>query len=273
MGPVLILGNPAKDGVVQAVEETRRRLERDFGVAAVDLEGELDLSEVDAEWAIVFGGDGALLSVARRMGERPLPTLMVNFGRLGFLTEVEYKQLDDALDRVRSEKVHVRMRMRLCAEVGEWRRYALNDVVVTARETGRLFHVSVRIAGHEALRYAGDGVVIATPTGSTAYSLAAGGPILDPELNATVITPLCAHTLSQRPLVIPADHKVQLSVSETQAAGLVIVDGQSRHAIGAGDELVVKEAKVPFPLIRVGLRSHYSRLRRRLGWGGRPKYA
>ena len=272
-GPVLVLGSRDKRTVREAVDRTCARLERDFGIAAVDLDHEIDPSAVKASWAIVFGGDGAILSASRRMGEKPIPVLAVNFGRLGFLTEVEYSNLDDALDRILEGKAHVRERMRLTAQVGEWRHTALNDVVVQGAMGGRLFRVAATIQGREALRYAGDGIVIATPTGSTAYSLAAGGPILDPELEATVITPLAAHALAQRPLVIPSYEKIELYLRERDPPGRVVVDGQVQCSFHGKDRVTVQRADTPFLLVRVGDKSYYSRLRRILGWGGQPKYA
>jgi len=273
MGPVLVIGSRDKAGVVEAVQAVEKRLEHDFGIGAMDLDGKEDLHDVDAKWALVFGGDGAILSAARRMGDRPLPTLAVNFGRLGFLTEIESKQLDDALARVAEGKVDLRERMRLEVKVGKWKYDALNDAVVTGVRSGRVFHIAARIDGREAFRYAGDGVVVATPTGSTAYSLAAGGPILDHELEAIVITPLCAHALSQRPLVLPSDHAVEFYLRDEDQAGRVVVDGQVSRRIVPGDKVKVRKAKQPFIFIRVGLRSYYSRLRKILGWGGGPKYS
>jgi NAD+ kinase len=273
MGPVIVLGSAHKPDVREAVEKCRPRLEKDFGVREIDLTGARDLRGVDAKWALVFGGDGAILSAARRMGDTPLPTLAVNFGRLGFLTEVEYKQLDDALDRIAAGRIHLRDRMRLEATMGDWGFTALNDVVVTGVRSGRVFHVSARIGGREAFSYAGDGVVVATPTGSTAYSLAAGGPILDHDLEAIVITPLCAHTLSQRPLVLPSHTAIELYLRETDPPGRVVVDGQVSRQMEPSERVRVRRAKRPFTLIRVGLRSYYSRLRRILGWGGGPKYS
>ena len=273
MGPVLILGSRLKAGVLEAVEEVTPRLEKDFGIAALDLDGRDDLSGVKADWAIVFGGDGAILSASRRMGLKPIPTLAVNFGRLGFLTEIDAGHLSDALDKVRDEKFGIKNRMRLKMVCGEDNAFALNDVVFTTSVTARLIRVGVKIAKREALRYAGDGVVVATPTGSTAYSLAAGGPILDPDLEATVITPLAAHTVSQRPLVIPADQRIELFLDEDEREGAVVVDGQERFSVHNGDVVIVEKAEHPFPLIRVSARSYYARLRRILGWGGRPKYS
>ena len=271
MGPVVVLASSPKQAVKDAVEEFRGPLDAEFGIAAIDTDGTLDLETVDAEWAIVFGGDGAILNASRRMGKHPIPTLAVNFGRLGFLSEVEFDQLKDALARLKAGKLKARSRMRLTAQVGDWKMYALNDVVVVAAQGGRLFRVAAKIERREAIRFAGDGVVIATPTGSTAYNLAAGGPILDPELEATVITPLAAHTLSQRPIVIPATQEVDLYVREGDPPGRVVVDGQAAHDIGEGDRLIVRKAKEPFQLFRVGRRSYYTRLRKMLGWGGEPK--
>lgn len=272
MGPVAVYGSASKKGVVDAVDSILPRLRRDFGVTLVDLDGSADpRADDDAEWAILFGGDGAVLSLSRRMGDRPIPTLAVNFGKLGFLTEVEAGQVDDALGRVKEGRVKLRERMRLEACIGDWSCLALNDVVVSGRQSGRVFHVSARIGGHEALRYAGDGVVIATPTGSTAYSMAAGGPILDPEIAATVITPLCAHALSHRPLVVSNRDSIELYLRPSDPAGRVVLDGQISRELGLEERVFVRDAKSPFVLIRLGVRSHYARLRRMLGWGSRPK--
>ncbi len=273
MGPVVVLGNAKKSGVKDAVAACRARLEKEFGVVAVDLEGVLDLSQIEAKWALVFGGDGAILSAARRMGDRPLPTLAVNFGRLGFLTEVDARQIDEALDAIRERRFTLKERMRLTASVGEWSYDALNDVVLTGLQSGRVFHVSCRIGGEEAFAYAGDGVVVATPTGSTAYSLAAGGPLLDHDLEAIVITPLCAHTLSQRPLVIPGQQSMEFRLHGREQAGRVVVDGQVSREFGAAERALVRRAERPFVFIRLGLLSYYGRLRRILGWGGGPRYA
>ncbi len=273
MGPVLVLGDRKKDGVADAVEEYSDRLESEFGIAAIDLDGTLDVQTVQAEWALVFGGDGAILNAARRMGNQPIPTLSVNFGRFGFLTEIEYKQLPKALDRIKAGKTRITRRLRLIAQCGDWREFALNDVVISAAENGRMFDVGVSIAGHDALRYSGDGVVVATPTGSTAYSLAAGGPILEPGLEAIVITPLCPHALSQRPLVISSDDAIELTVGSRNDEGVAAMDGQVRKALATGDRVKVTSAGSPFLLLRVGIRSYYTRLRKMLGWSGTPKYA
>ncbi|MEM8883610.1 MAG: NAD(+)/NADH kinase [Planctomycetota bacterium] len=273
MGPVLVIGDRRKPAVEAAVEEIRPRLEKDFGVADIDLDCCVDVPTTKAAWAIVFGGDGAILAASRRMGENPIPTLAVNFGRLGFLTEAESKELPAALDRIAAGKFGLKQRMRLRMQLGDEIAYALNDVVFASTMTARLIHVVARINRKEALRYAGDGLVVATPTGSTAYSLAAGGPILDPDLHATVITPLAAHTLSQRPLVIPSRERIELLLDEGEQEGTVVVDGQWRREVRAGDVVDVRTAEKPFEMIRVGLKSYYARLRRILGWGGRPKYS
>ena len=272
MGPVLVLGDQEKEGVADAVEEYRGRLANEFGIAAIDLEGTVDVQSVKAEWALVFGGDGAILSAARRMAGHPIPTLSVNFGRFGFLTEIEFKQLPKALDRIKAGRTRITKRMRLIAQCGDWHEFALNDVVVSAVD-GRMFDVIASIAGSDALNYSGDGVVVATPTGSTAYSLAAGGPILEPGLEAIVITPLCPHALSQRPLVIPSTQALELAVGSRNREGLAVVDGQVRKRLATGDRLKVTSADSPFLLLRVGLRSYYTRLRKMLGWSETPRYA
>ena len=272
MGPVLVLGNDRKAGVSEAVAEVRPRLEKDFGVAAVDLKGDLDIGSAEAGWCLVFGGDGAMLNAARRMATNPIPTLGVNFGKFGFLTEVRFGELPTALDRIAHDQFHIRERLMLLAQVRDWQVHGLNDVVVHGAPIGRLFRFNVSIQKRKASAYAGDGLVIATPTGSTAYNLAAGGPILDPDLRAIAVTPLAAHSISQRPLVVPADQSIEIRVEEDGAKGLVSVDGQVRQEIGPHDVLRVAAAEKSFKLVRVGVRSYYSILRQKLGWSGAPKY-
>lgn len=272
MGPVLVLGNDRKAGVADAVAEVRPRLEKDFGVAAIDLKGDLDVCSVGAGWCLVFGGDGAMLNAARRMAKDPIPTLGVNFGKFGFLTEVRFSELPTALNRIAQDQIRIRERLMLRAQVRDWQVYGLNDVVVHGSPVGRLFRFSVLIEKRKAAAYAGDGLVIATPTGSTAYNLAAGGPILDPDLRAIAVTPLAAHSISQRPIVIPGDQPIEIRVEEEGAKGLVSVDGQVRHEIGPNDVLRVAAADKSFKLIRVGVRSYYRMLRQKLGWSGVPKY-
>ncbi len=269
---MLVLGNDRKVGVSEAVAEVRPRLEKDFGVAAVDLKGDLDIATAKAGWCLVFGGDGAMLNAARRMAQDPIPTLGVNFGKFGFLTEVRFSELSTALDRIASDQFRIRERLMLLAQVRDWQVYGLNDVVVHGAPVGRLFRFNVLIEKRKAAAYAGDGLVIATPTGSTAYNLAAGGPILDPDLRAIAVTPLAAHSISQRPIVIPDDHSIEIRVQEEGAKGLVSVDGQVRREIGPKDVLRVETAEKSFKLVRVGVRSYYSILRQKLGWSGAPKY-
>lgn len=240
-----------------------------------DLGGEVPAWARDAEFLVVLGGDGTLLQAARAVAQAETPILGVNLGHLGFLTEVEVPQLWDVLPRILSGDFEVEERMMLRTRVlragREAARFlALNEVVISKGVFARLIQLELFIGGCLVEDYWSDGLIIATPTGSTAYSLSAGGPIVSPQLEVLVITPICPHTLSARSLVISHHEQVRVRAWATHREMAVTIDGQRGYRLEPGDELEVSKAVETARLIRQRGWSFYEVLRRKLKEGPQP---
>jgi len=224
-----------------------------------------------ADLVIVLGGDGTLLSVAREAGARSVPILGVNLGTLGFLAEVnpeeQYALLEDIL--AGDYRTSQRMRLDVRAERGGrelLRALALNDAVLSRTDLSRMIDLETSADGVLVTRYHGDGLIVSTPTGSTAYTLSAGGPILLPGSRVYVLTPICPHTLTQRPLVLPADSRIEITVRGSEAAQLT-VDGQVGEVLHDGDVVTVTADAPPAEFVVAPGRSRFDILRSKLGWG------
>src|SRR5438093_3880632 len=233
---------------------------------------------VDAvDLVLVLGGDGTLLAMADRIGEArsPIPILGVNFGSLGFLTEVTLPELYPTLEAAVGGRVHIEERLMLRsttirggATVAE--HIALNDVVVTKGARSRMIDLSVSVGDEFVTRVKADGLIVATPTGSTAYNLASGGPIVQPSVDALIVTPIAPHTLTNRPIVIPATSPVRVHpLIENRDEVFVTFDGQAGFQLEVGDEIRVCRAEAPLRLIRPSTRSYFEVLRQKLKWGER----
>ncbi|UCE87029.1 MAG: NAD(+)/NADH kinase [Deltaproteobacteria bacterium] len=246
--------------------ESARWLDRE-GVSRAELAASVDL-------IIVLGGDGSLLAVARKVGPRPVPILGVNLGTLGFLTEVTCDEVFTALEQILAGdfRTESRMRLEVCAERGGSelvRHLALNDVVLTKTALARMIDLDMHADGRTVTTYHSDGLIVSTPTGSTAYSLSAGGPILDPGLAAIVVTPICPHTLAQRPLVLPESSNIEIRVRSTGAAVQLTVDGQVGVELGEADLVRVRRSEHPVHLVVSPFRNYFEVLREKLRWGER----
>jgi NAD+ kinase len=274
---VAILGNGTKPTVGTEATRIVRAVEDHPGLntAVVDLASVTDLSGLPAEVALVLGGDGTVLHTARRMRDAPTPVLGVNLGRLGFLAELTPDELLGRLDDLAARRYSVSELMTLSCTLepksGQARTFrGLNDVVLRAAPTFHLLEIGLSIDGEDVMTYRGDGLIVATPVGSTAHSLSAGGPILPPEARMFVVTPLCAHTLTQRPLV-DADHKVyELTPLAERVATVLVVDGQVQVPVEAGDRIIIRAGETPLPMVRLPGHSFYRTLRDKLGWGALP---
>lgn len=231
----------------------------------------------DVDMVVVLGGDGTLLSMADSIGAAgsAIPILGVNFGSLGFLTEVTLPELYRSLDAALTGRAHVEERMMLRAitrrggKVFE-RSIALNDVVITKAARSRMIDLSVSVSNEFVTRVKADGLIIATPTGSTAYNLSAGGPIVEPSVDALLLTPIAPHTLTNRPVVIPANAVVRVQPNMTDRdEAFVTFDGQAGFQLQGGDDIEVSRADKPLRLIRPSTRSYFEVLRTKLKWGER----
>lgn len=224
-----------------------------------------------AEGVIVLGGDGALLATARFLATVDVPILGVNMGYLGFMTEIEVVDLEFAVGRLIRDEFTLEERMMLAAAARRQGReeggfLALNDVVITHRHFTRMVRLKAFVGGQSVGTYRADGLIVATPTGSTAYSLSAGGPILHPRLSAIVLTPICPHSLQARSLVIGPEEEVKVLVTGPSEV-LLTVDGQFGCELGQEDEVVIRRAEHATRLIKLKGRSFYEILRTRLDDG------
>lgn len=223
------------------------------------------------EFAIVLGGDGTLLSAARALAPMKVPILGVNLGSLGFLTEVPLPDLYSALQAVIADKCEVEVRSMLQAAVfrdGQQLadQHALNDVVISKTTIARLASFDIFINGEFVSGYRGDGLIISTPTGSTAYNLAAGGPILVPQVEGMVITPICPHSLSHRPLVVRDSVEIEINVKSATDEAFLSIDGQIGIPVAEGDRLVCRKSPYTTKLMRLE-KSFFEVLRTKLKWG------
>jgi len=227
----------------------------------------------NADLVIAIGGDGTMLYASRLARESGTPILGINRGRLGFLADVPTDEMIASVDQVLSGNYSRDSRMLLEAhlhkESGEQcTGFALNDVVLQRRETGRMVDFSTEVAGHFVNTHSGDGLIIATPTGSTAYALSCGGPIIEPQLNAVAIVPICPHTLTDRPLVIPADQPIEVVLLERDdTKAEITVDGHSMGEIRPADRLIIAASEQRIVLIHPPGYDFYGILRSKLLWG------
>ncbi len=229
----------------------------------------------DLELVIAFGGDGTLLGAAHfvALAGVDVPVLGINLGHLGFLTEVSRAEMIDALEAVLARRTHTETRLMLCGRVERAgrtvaKRLALNDIVVTRGPLSRMIEVDVSVDGLLVTHVKADGVIVATATGSTAYNLSAGGPIVLPSVDAMVLTPIAPHALSNRPVVLPATATVVLKPAIEPNEDLVATfDGQFGVALQPDDAIVVTRAERVVTLLRVTSRTHFDMLREKLRWG------
>lgn len=225
-----------------------------------------------ADMLIVLGGDGTMLNAARLVEEREIPILGVNMGGLGFLTEVSVDTLYPTLVKIFAGEYHVDERLMLRARIdrhGEHVAQAtvLNDVVVSKGTLARMIEIQISINGQFVTRLRGDGLIIASPTGSTAYSLSAGGPIINPSVQALILTPICPHTLAHRPLVIPSSVALEVVLTGRDEGAMTTFDGQVGVAMVQGDTVTIGTSDHRTRLIRFPDHTYYDVLRRKLRWG------
>ncbi|MCY1021171.1 NAD(+)/NADH kinase [Pyxidicoccus sp. MSG2] len=227
-----------------------------------------------ADLVVVLGGDGTLIYAARMLGGRGVPILGVNLGSLGFMTEVPVEELFTTLDGVLTGRFQVDSRMKLTCRLIRGGRTLiedeiLNDVVINKGALARIADHETSIDGVPITTYKADGVILATPTGSTAYSLSAGGPIVHPSVDCTVLSPICSHALTQRSIVVPADRVIRVTLRSETADTYLTLDGQTGHGLQGGDCIEVVRSPNRVNLVRNPRVAYFSILRQKLHWGER----
>lgn len=232
------------------------------------------MAEKKPDFVLVLGGDGTMLAAARAVAQAGIPILGVNLGSLGFLTEVPVEELYDTLQALVDNRLTIESRSMIhCHLMRNGERLvhydAMNDAVVAKSAMARIIEFDIRVNGEKVATYRADGLVVATPTGSTAYSLAAGGPIVAPDVNAFVITPISPHMLTHRPVVVNDRNEVQVMIKSVQEEAFLTVDGQVGISVLDGDVITCKRSARQVSLLRLTKRTFFDVLRTKLKWGER----
>ena len=236
---------------------------KDLDAASVDL---------DADLIVVLGGDGTMIATARMIGDRDVLVLGINYGSLGYLTDFRIEEMFPALEsiaaggyeidkRVMLEVQHLRGQNKLAAG------RVLNDVVINKAALARIIEIEVKLNGLFVNSFRADGLIVATPTGSTAYNLSAGGPIVYPSMNAVVLTPICPFTLTNRPIVVPDRAEIELTLDNENEGVVLSLDGQTGYPMKAGDRVVIRKSDITFNLVQPANRNYFDVLRDKLKWG------
>ncbi len=227
---------------------------------------------LQTDLVVVLGGDGTMISTARMVGQMDVLVLGINYGSLGYLTDVRMEEMFTALEAVIRGDFEIERRVMLDAE--HWRddqRLAagrvLNDVVINKAALARIIEIDVRLNELFVNSFRADGLIVSTPTGSTAYNLSAGGPIIYPSMNAVVVTPICPFTLTNRPLVVPDNAEISLKLKDENEGVVLSLDGQIGYPMRAGDRVQIRKSKTTFNLVQPANRNYFDVLRDKLKWG------
>lgn len=285
MKSIGIIANPKKPKVKKIIEQMilwaeKNKIDCYLSEELKDLVEEkeklLPLSSLPdkSEVLISLGGDGTMLKTARTVGEIGNPVLGINLGSLGFITETTTNDLESTLNRLLNKEYKVEKRMVLKAKIDLMNQpyvFALNDVVLDKGGVARLIQMHLYDKDEFVCSYSADGLIISTPTGSTAYSLASGGPIINPKINAIIVAPICPHTLASRPIIFSEKGNLKIVVECDQRDALLTIDGQIAKTLKSGTSVLVSKAEHTVNLIKFPESSFYSVLRKKLHWGARPR--
>jgi len=251
-------------------EIERERIEHETG-CAVTVVDDTDIAK-QVDLMLVLGGDGTMIATARMVADTELPVMGVNYGGLGYLAEFPIEELFPALEAILRGEYQVQQRVMLSVEM--WRgdelttrNRVLNDVVVNKSALARIIEIEAYLNRQFVNSFRADGLIVATPTGSTAYNLSAGGPIIFPSMNAVVITPICPFTLSNRPIVVPDDSVIEIRLMTRNEEVALTLDGQVGLPMQAGDRVTIRKSKAAFNLVQPPNRNYFDVLRNKLKWG------
>jgi NAD+ kinase len=277
--PKLILfGDPKRPHAVEAMDRFRSFATDKAEILSNCLETLCSTEALRlADYAVVFGGDGTILGAARQLCESKVPVIGVNVGKLGFLAEFSLQELTEHFDRIKKGDVLIEKRMILHCTVlrqGQtiFESTAVNDVVVTAGAPFNMVEMKLAVQRQKLAVCCSDGMIVSTPTGSTAYNLSAGGPILSGNLSAIVITPLCPHSLSFRPIVINADNTLEIQLVRLNEQTTLLLDGQLQQRLELGDVVRIRKHAGQFLVVNNPSRTQWDTLASKLNWAERPRY-
>ncbi|MDT8301392.1 MAG: NAD(+)/NADH kinase [Sedimentisphaerales bacterium] len=279
---LVIFGDPQKEGVSEAIEEFTG-----FAKGKAEILANCSVAEHSAEilkecdYAVVFGGDGSIISTARGVSEASVPVIGVNVGKLGFLAEFSVSELKDFFPRLAKGEAPIDRQMMLSCRVfsndggkqtEKFHSSAINDVFITSGPPYRMVELKMLVDDQPLASCVSDGLIISTPTGSTAYNLSAGGPIVSSNMEAMVITPICPHSLSFRPIVINAESKIEVVGIRANEETTISVDGQISLKLSIDDVVRVERQNCDFLIVNNPLRSQWDTLATKLRWAEKPKY-
>lgn len=277
MKKVLIIGDTSRDKIKNTLNELDSWLQKRVRTFPIDIVQAEKTHPLEGDFAIALGGDGTFLRVSRAVSPYDIPIIGVHLGLFGFLAELTPKDMYSYLDKIFRDEYKIDTRMLLKCRLERSgtvinESLGVNDAVISRASLSRLVSVKLFIDDEDVTTYSSDGLIVSTPLGSTAHSLAAGGPILSPELDAFIISPICPHTLTNRPLVISGESKVEMEVGSEGVGRGLTVDGQVYEELVPGDVVVVERSSTRLKLVNAGIRSFYTVLREKLSWGGSPRY-
>ena len=275
---VILFGDPKRPNAIEALEQFVGFASDKVEVLSNCLETTCPVNVLrKADYAVVFGGDGTILGAARQLCETKVPVIGVNVGKLGFLAEFSIEELSQQFERIISGDVLIEKRMVMHCNVlrgGKqiFESTAVNDAVITAGAPFNMIEMKLAVQGQKLAVCVSDGMIVSTPTGSTAYNLSAGGPILSARLSAMVITPLCPHSLSFRPIVIKADSQLQIECLRMNEQTTLLLDGQVTQKLKLADIVNIQKHSGQFSVVNNPLRTQWDTLAGKLNWAEKPRY-
>lgn len=275
---IIIFGDPNRQYATEAMQQFVDFVRDKARIISNCFRGDCPLETLKrADFAVVFGGDGTILSAARDLAETNVPVIGVNVGKLGFLAEFSPAEVQSLFEQVTRDPIVEKRMILQCTVVshssGEtFSTTAINDVVIAAGQPFNMIDLKIAVKNQPLADCIGDGLIISTPTGSTAYNLSAGGPILSANLSAIVITPLCPHSLSFRPIVINADNLIDIEPIRVNPGTQIILDGQVPRSLGVKDRISIRKDPGSFLVVNNPLRTQWDTLASKLSWATKPKY-
>jgi NAD+ kinase len=270
---VYLLGNAQKPNIQTPFGRLTASLERLGWLVGCDLDGGAGpIQNARPDVVISLGGDGTLLRAAQALGRRQVPIVGVNLGKLGYLADFSVEEIEADLAHILTDSSLISRRMMLNVEVyapdgSRAEGVALNDCVLRVGDPFRMVRLTLFIDDHPVTTIVSDGMIVATPTGSTAHNMSCGGPIVQPDVDAIIMTPLCPHSMTHRPVVVGPEAVMRIAVARESAGGALVLDGQAVHAATGGSAVVVRKSRSPFQLVRNPRRKSWDLLTQKLKWG------